>query len=112
MKDEEGSLPPESFPTRPSPHPETRMSPRAATSPTSPSPTIDGELLSTAFELLHRTNNFLALCMSQAEGALESEDPGELLAALRSIHDGACSMGDYSRSTAARLRNGSAGAPE
>ena len=43
-------------------------------------------------ELLRRTNEFLALCVAQSESALETEDPVQLIAALRAIRDSAGSV--------------------
>ena len=45
-----------------------------------------------ALELLRRTNEFLALCVSQSEAALETEEPVRLIAALRAIRDSAGSV--------------------
>lgn len=59
----------------------------------------------TALELLHRTNDFLELCVSRTDLALESEDPGELIEALRAIRDGAHSMADRSRDARERLES-------
>ena len=42
--------------------------------------------------LLHRFNNFLTLCMTHAEVALDTKDPAELETALQWILDGARAM--------------------
>lgn len=55
------------------------------------------EPVDAALDLLHRTNNFLTLCLTESEMALESEDPEELLRALRAIRGGAEAMAGHSR---------------
>jgi len=61
------------------------------------------EPMRTALELLHRTNDFLELCVSQTDLALDSEDPEELIDALRTIRDRAHLMADRSRDARERL---------
>jgi hypothetical protein len=48
-------------------------------------------------EFLRRVNNFLTLCMTHAEAALDSEEPAEMSAALRWILSGAQAMEPHAR---------------
>ena len=45
--------------------------------------------------LVHRLNNFLTLCMTHADGALDSRRPEEMQDALQWILEGAQRMADY-----------------
>ena len=48
-------------------------------------------------ELVHQFNNFLTLCMTHAEVALETERPEEMTQALRWILDGSRRLAPLTR---------------
>jgi hypothetical protein len=48
-------------------------------------------------ELVHQFNNFLTLCMTHAEVALDSEKPEEMAEALRWIVDGSRRLAPLTR---------------
>ena len=48
-------------------------------------------------DLIRRVNNYLTLCMTHAEAALDSEQPAEMAEALRWILEGAQAMEPHAR---------------
>jgi hypothetical protein len=70
----------------------------------------DDAAVESALDLLHKTRDFLSLCLSQSESALESADPSELIEALRAIRGGAEEMASSPAVRLKRLEGD--GAPE
>lgn len=69
-----------------------------------PDPPLPTEpLVSEAREVLHTVNNFLTLCLTHSEAALDSDERESMRHALRQIVEGSQEMAGFVRQARSRL---------